>query len=154
MKRIITFFLLFSLTINITACSNKGSNNQETLPSTQKEAQATKTSEKETETTKIQEKTLSDIETFLQKKGVLLGDKMQMAAEMVGAIDGFKYADCKTEIYEFDINSEEYKKLSNGEEIPLKGMEGFFVKAISANGKFVLIGDPSQEIIDAFESFE
>lgn len=103
----------------------------------------------------ITEKGLEDIENYLLSRKLLSGDRVQMAADMVGAVSGFKYTDTVGEIYEYDMESEEYKKLSAGEEIPLKGMEGFKMKAVSVNGKFVLFGDnASQDLINGFDSFE
>lgn len=87
-------------------------------------------------------------------EGALTGERTQMAAEMVGAVDGFKYDESNAEIYEYDVTSENYMKLSNGEQIQIEGMEGFFVDAVSVNGKFVLMGTPSQETTDAFNSFK
>lgn len=111
--------------------------------------------EKESESIEVSEKTLEDIENYLLDKGLLSGERVRMGAELIGGIDGFKYKDSVGEIYEYDVNSEEYKKLANGEEIPLQGMEGFTIKAASVNGKFVLIGDDaSQELINAFNSFQ
>ena len=95
---------------------------------------------------------IADLESFLLEEGIVSGEKTKMAAEMVGALDGFKYGDFGVEVYEYDVNSEEYIALSKGEEIPLKGMDGFTVGATAINGKFVLMGEPSQEAIDAFNS--
>ena len=100
------------------------------------------------------ERTLDDIESFLIDKKALIGEKTQMAPEVIGAVDGFKYKESNAEIYEYDTTTENYEKLCNGEEIPIEGMEGFTVKAVSVNGKFILMGEPSQEIIDTFNSFK
>lgn len=129
--------------------SNQGSTEINTpTPSTEQEEQE----EQENESLN-NEPVLSDLENYMLNEGMLSGDKIEMAADMVGATAGVKYADCNTEIYEYDINSEKYISLSNGEEIELEGMPGFTVKAVSINGKFVLMGDPSQEVIDCFNSF-
>lgn len=88
-------------------------------------------------------------------KGVLSGEKTQVAASMIGAKDGIKYAASNAEIYEYDESSEEYKSLASGESVEIEGMGGFSVSATSINGPFVLIasGDISQELIDAFDSY-
>ncbi len=101
------------------------------------------------------EKTLDDLEAYLSSQGLLSGERVQMGADLIGAVAGFKYKGSIGEIYEYDTGAEEYKKLSNGEEIPIKGMEGYTMKAISINGKFVLFGDDApQDLIDAFNAFE
>lgn len=126
-------------------------NNEEPEPESQSKTESTA----ENDSAEVLEKTLEDIENYLLDKGVLSGERVQMGAELIGGIAGFKYKDSIGEIYEYDMESEEYKKLANGEEIPLQGMDGFTMKAISVNGKFVLFGDDvPQELIDAFNSFE
>lgn len=144
-KLLIIAMLLFIIT-GVVACGEK-----ETSESSENSDSAKQEELSESEPT---ENTLNDIESYLQDSGVLSGEKTQMAADMVGAINGFKYDESGIEVYEYDTNSEEYTALSNGEEIELKGMEGFTIGAAAVNGKFVLIGEPSQEAIDAFNSFE
>ena len=75
---------------------------------------------------------------------------------MIGAVSGFKYADSHAEFYEYDENSDAYKTLSSGGSVEIEGMSGYAVSATAVNGKYVLIasGDISQELIDAFNSFE
>lgn len=137
-KKLLMFFVLLAISAGVVlACGSDGDNEKGDDLKNQ-----------------TQEKTLDDVEQFLKEKNVLSGEKTKTAAEMIGAIDGFKYLESNTEIYVYDTDSEEYTKLSAGEEVPIKGMEGFFVKAVSVNGKFVLMGEPSQEIIDAFNSFQ
>lgn len=169
-KRVITALLLLTLSASAVACGNSEAessepsqsleetvstpeeeSNVESEPDNQSEAESTP----ENESSEVSEKTLDDIESYLLDKGVLSGERVQMGAELIGAISGFKYKDSVGEIYEYDINSEEYQKLANGEEIPLQGMDGFTMKAVSVNGKFALFGnDVSQELIDAFNSFK
>ncbi len=165
-KRLLTLILLSILSTNITACGNNSPESNKQLQSTDETESKPKNNETETQiipesenasennSSKVSEKTLKDIENYLLDQGVLSGERTQMAASMVGGIDGFKYADSGVEIYEYDINSEEYISLSNGEEIDLEGMDGFKIGAKSINGKFVLMGEPSQEIIDTFNSYQ
>lgn len=94
----------------------------------------------------------SDIEKYLLDKGLLSGDRIDIAAEMIGGIAGFKYG--KTEIYTFDTSSDEYKELCDGKSIPLQGFEGVEISALAVNGKYVLIGEASDELISAFKEFK
>lgn len=168
-KKVLTALLLLALSSGAVACGGNEPRNSESSQSSEEtistpeaensesnlEIQNEKESTSENDFTEVSEKTLEDIENFLLDKGVLAGERVQMGAELIGGIAGFKYKDSIGEIYEYDIESEEYKKLANGEEIPLQGMDGFTMKAISVNGKFVLFGDDvPQELIDAFNSFE
>lgn len=94
----------------------------------------------------------SEIEAYLLDKGVLIEDRMEMAGEMVSAISGFKYG--KAEIYEYEENSEAYKILSSGGEIPLQGFDGITLSALEVNGKYVLMGEASEELRSAFKEFK
>ena len=94
----------------------------------------------------------NDIEKYLLDKNLLSGERTEMAAEMVGALSGFKYGDA--EIYEYDTSSEEYKELAAGNAIPLDGMEDITVDALAINGKYVLMGEASDELIKAFKEFK
>ena len=67
----------------------------------------------------------NSMEDYLLDKNLLSGDRIEMAADMVGALSGFKYGD--TEIYEYDTSSEEYQELSSGNSIPLKGVDGYIM---------------------------
>lgn len=168
-KKFVTALLLLALSTGAVACGGnepensnppqsleetsnaQNENNEEPEPESQSKTESTA----ENDSAEVLEKTLEDIENYLLDKGVLSGERVQMGAELIGGIAGFKYKDSIGEIYEYDMESEEYKKLANGEEIPLQGMDGFTMKAISVNGKFVLFGDDvPQELIDAFNSFE
>jgi hypothetical protein len=91
------------------------------------------------------------IEEYLLSSGVLSGDRTEMAADMVGAVSGFKYGD--SEIYEYDESSDEYKTLAGGGSIPLQGFDGVTLSALAVNGKYVLMGSASDELISAFKSY-
>lgn len=169
-KKFLTALLLLALSASSVACGgnvqeskepSKSSEVVSNAPSDESKVTPAPESQNKTENAsdndpaKVSEKTLEDVEDYLLDKGVLSGERVQMGAELIGGIAGFKYKDSAAEIYEYDMGSEEYKKLANGEEIPLKGMESYTVKAVSINGKFVLFGDNvSQELIDTFNSFK
>lgn len=92
------------------------------------------------------------MEDYLLGLGLLTGERTEMAAEMIGAESGFKYGD--VEIYEFDESSDSYQKLAAGESVELEGMEGFGISAAAVNGKYVLVGSPSEEVINAFNEYK
>lgn len=94
----------------------------------------------------------NSMEDYLLDKNLLSGDRVEMSADMVGALSGFKYSDA--EIYEYDTSSEEYQELSSGNAIPLDGMEDITVDALAINGKYVLMGEASDELIKAFKEFK
>ena len=91
------------------------------------------------------------MEDYLLDLGLLTGERTEMAAEMIGAESGFKYGD--VEIYEFDESSDSYQKLAAGKSVELEGMEGFGISAAAVNGKYVLVGSPSEEVINAFNEY-
>lgn len=94
-----------------------------------------------------------EIEQYLLDSGVLSGERIEMAADLVGAISGFKYGNA--EIYEYDVNSDQYKSLASGGSIGITGFDGFEISAAAVNDKYVLIGDnlPDQ-LITAFKEFK
>ena len=173
-KRLLAFLFFTLLSAELVACGNNKTENSRSP----KESIETETSQRITveeitlDNTEIShdsqaieenpqntpenkpEHTLNDIENYLLDQGLLSGERTQMAAGLIGGIDGFKYSSSAGEIYEYDVNSDAYKKLSNGESITLEGMEGYSLKAFSTNGKFVLFGENiPQELIDAFDAF-
>lgn len=148
-KKLAIIFMSLSVLTSISACG--GTEKEGNTPNPESTISDSENSENDQMSS---EKTLDNIESYMLNSGVLSGERTQMAADMVGGIDGFKYADSGVEIYEYDINSEEYIALSNGEEVELKGMNGFTVRSKAINGKFVLMGEPTQEAIDAFNSFK
>ena len=114
-KRVITALLLITLSASAVACGNgeaessepsqsleetvstpEEESNVESEPDNQSEAESTP----ENESSEVSEKTLDDIESYLLDKGVLSGERVQMGAELIGAISGFKYKDSVGEIYE------------------------------------------------------
>lgn len=150
-NKLLTVLLLSVMAVGILACGNKDSNLEPSgeVSTTQTESDGSESSTPE----ESSERTLEDIEKFMLDNGAVSGERTQMVAEIIGGIAGFKYSDSGVEIYEYDVNTEEYISLSNGEEIPLQGMDGFTIGATAINGKFVLMGEPSQEAIDIFNSF-
>lgn len=168
-KKVVAALLFICLSVCSAACGGNEQESSQPTQSLEETKNVSKEEEKESDPevtvepdnahennpAEASEKTLEDIENYLLEKGVLSGERVQMGAELIGGIAGFKYKDSIGEIYEYDTGSEEYQKLANGEEIPLQGMDGFTMKAVSVNGKFALFGDNvSQELIDAFNSFE
>ena len=87
---------------------------------------------------------------------MLSGTRTETAAEMIGAVSGFKYTDAGAEIYEFDENSEDYKKMVETNTITLEDF-GIALSPAAINGKFALIfsneEEADQAIIDAFNSY-
>lgn len=93
-----------------------------------------------------------DMEQYLIDSGVISGERIEMAAEMVGAISGFKYGN--VEIYEYDTNSNEYKSLVENNSIELIGMPGVVLTPTSINEEYVLFGTVDETTIEAFERYE
>ncbi len=164
-KKIITLLMISALALS--GCSNE--NTSEPEPETKTTAEATKSPDatspaQETDTPEPQETqeapqekkdaSLDDIEQHMLENNAVSGEKTQMVADMIGAISGFKYSDSNVEIYEYDVNSKNYKALTKGKKIPIEGFEGYEVGAAAINGKFVLMGEPSKKAINAFNSFK
>jgi hypothetical protein len=108
------------------------------------------TSNNDSEVTTVQ--SLDDVENYLKSAGVLTGEKTEMAAEMVGAVNGFKYLDNSVEVYEFDIESEAYKKVLETNEMDLTDF-GTTIPVNAINGKYVLYCDESATKDDIIKVF-
>lgn len=99
---------------------------------------------------------LADLEQYLLDKGLLTGERSEVAAAMVGAVSGFKYGENLVEIYEFDETSEAYKNLEKTNTLTVEGF-GTTLTPAAVNGPYVLIfsnnSSVSQKITDAFNSY-
>lgn len=163
MKKKVLVTLLLSTTLVFTACGNSKTDEQtvQETPTITESPNATITDTPEItgqeDASQAEELSLDGLESTLLEKGLLKGEKTPVAAEMIGAKAGFKYADSETEVYEYDTSSEQYKKFTDGEEVELEGMEGFSIKSSAINGKFVLIfsnDSSNDDILNAFNSYK
>lgn len=165
MQKMKTLLALCLIAIVLTSCSDKNSEtttdpvvqsteNTETTDEIQTvEVDETIVPTQEAENNKEKyDDTLEGIEKYFSDKGLISGERVEKYASMIGAIDGFAYEDSDIEIYEYDIASEQYKALSNGEGVPIEGMESYSITANAINGKFVLISN-NKKIIKAFKKF-
>ena len=157
-KKFLALIITSMMVASLSACGNDSekSASVEKQEQSNEEAQPEEQANEEEPVAEPAETTLADLETYLLDKGVLTGEKTETLASMIGAVSGFKYADSNAEFYEYDENSDAYKTLSSGGSVEIEGMSGYAVSATAVNGKYVLIasGDISQELIDAFNSFE
>lgn len=93
---------------------------------------------------------------YFENSGLVSGERIEMAADMVGAVSGVKYKDCNVEIYQYDTDSQKYKDLVSTGSVTL---EGFNVEVTPSaiHNEYVLICDEApnkDEIISAFNSLE
>lgn len=157
-KKFLALIIASMMVTSLSACGNDSekSANVENQEQSNEEAQQEEQADEEEPAAEPAETTLADLETYLLDKGVLSGEKTETLASMIGAVSGFKYADSNAEFYEYDENSDAYKTLSSGGSVEIEGMSGYAISATAINGKYILIasGDVSQELIDAFNSFE
>lgn len=152
-KKIVTLLLI--TTMIFSGCGGNSNNTKETELSKQNETVEDEETESKTDAASVEERSLAGIEQYMLDGGYLTGERTLKAAEMVGAIDGFGY-DCGIEIYEYDTSSDTYASVAAGEEIPLEGMDGYFVKFEAVNGEFALfVSDESnlQAVVDAFMAY-
>lgn len=104
----------------------------------------------------VSDPSLRELENYLKDKKLLSGNRRDMSdgAYMIGAKTGFRYSvgEKRVEIYEYDINSTEYKELKK---TGVSNILGYEINVNGVNGKFVLYCDVdnSQEVIKAFKQF-
>ena len=93
-KRISILLAAFLLGAALSACGNDVEEKQGN-ESTDGTAKVVQTTVYRSETT------LADLETYLLENGVLNGERTEVNAEKVGALEGFSYPDSNVEIYEY-----------------------------------------------------
>lgn len=99
---------------------------------------------------------LDSLCTFLEESGLVSGERIEMTAGMVGAINGVKYKDCNVEIYQYDTNSQKYKDLVSTGSVTLEGFN-MVITPSAIHNEYVLFCDEASnkdEIISAFNSLE
>lgn len=100
--------------------------------------------------------TLTDVATALTDAGVVTGEQTETFAQMIGATDGFKYSDSGVEVYEYDIDSDEYKQLKEKGAIELEILK-ISLTASSINGQYVLFCEEASnkdDIVSAFSKIK
>jgi len=99
---------------------------------------------------------LEELEKFMLDKGVLVGEKTEPDAKILGAEAGFQYPEVGIEVYEYDVESDIYNKLKTGESVEVEG-RNYSVIASAVNGKFVLVSTnkvDNPDILDTFYEFK
>ena len=139
MKRLVTSIVLLSVLVG---CSSN-------------EDKVVDEGNKEVEQEVQEEKDFFDkLETELSKN-YTIAEKVTMAAEMVGAIEGHKFIisdDNSAEVYLFDEDSDTYKTAKETGKLRLEGFGQF---DITMNGLYGIVDEnASSEVISIFESIK
>lgn len=95
----------------------------------------------------------SNFEAVLSDNGIAYTEKVRMAAELIGGVDGYKYKtpDYNIEVYTFDPSSDAYLTAENDGTVTMDGFGSFSVYA--HNGMVLMqTDDLSQEVIDLFNA--
>ena len=156
-KRITLLFITFLLGAALSACGNDVEEKQGN-ESTDGTAKVVQTTVYRSETT------LADLETYLLENGVLNGERTEVNAEKVGALEGFSYPDSNVEIYEYDMNSSVYDILATGGSIgvtiaetdtaPAETVGPFSAEAVNRQYVMIATGDVSGELRNTFGNFD
>lgn len=95
----------------------------------------------------------SDFEAALSENGIAYTEKVRMAAELIGGVNGYKYKtpDYNIEVYTFDPSSDAYL---TAEKDGIVTMEDFGSFPAYAHNGMVLVQTDSlpQEVIDLFNA--
>ncbi len=110
------------------------------------------------------ETTLADLEAYLLENGVLAGERTEVNAEKVGALEGFSYPDSNVEIYEYDMDSFPYDSLATGgcvgftyaetDTTPAETGGPFSAEAVNRQYVMIATGDVSGELRNTFGNFD
>lgn len=95
----------------------------------------------------------SDFEAALSENGIAYTEKVRMAAELIGGVDGYKYKtpDYNIEVYTFDPSSDAYLTTEKNGIVIMEGFGSF--PAYAHNGMVLVQTDNlPQEVIDLFDA--
>ena len=95
----------------------------------------------------------SDFEAALSENGIAYTEKVRMAAELIGGVDGYKYKtpDYNIEVYTFDPSSDAYLTAQNDGTVIMEGFGSF--PAYAHKGMVLMQTDNlPQEVIDLFNA--
>lgn len=95
----------------------------------------------------------SDFEATLSENGIAYTEKVRMAAELIGGVDGYKYKtpDYNIEVYTFDPSSDAYLTAEKDGTVIMEGFGSF--PAYAHNGMVLVQTDNlPQEVIDLFDA--
>ena len=156
-KRISILLTAFLLGAALSACGNDVEEKQGN-ESTDGTARVVETTVYPSETT------LADLEAYLLENGVLAGERTEVNAEKVGALEGFSYPDSNVEIYEYDMDSFPYDSLATGgcvgftyaetDTAPAETVGPFAAEAVNRQYVMIATGDVSGELRNTFGNFD
>lgn len=95
----------------------------------------------------------SDFEAALSENGIAYTEKIRMAAELIGGVNGYKYKtpDYNIEVYTFDPSSDAYLTTEKDGTVIMEGFGSF--PAYAHNGMVLVQTDNlPQEVIDLFNA--
>lgn len=95
----------------------------------------------------------SDFEAALSENGIAYTEKVRMAAELIGGVDGYKYKtpDYNIEVYTFDPSSDAYLTAEKDGTVIMEGFGSF--PAYAHKGMVLMQTDNlPQEVIDLFDA--
>jgi hypothetical protein len=95
----------------------------------------------------------SDFEAALSENGIAYTEKVRMAAELIGGVDGYKYKtpDYNIEVYTFDPSSDAYLTAEKDGTVIMEGFGSF--PAYAHKGMVLMQTDNlPQEVIDLFNA--
>lgn len=146
-KRLIMASLITIATIALCACGNKSESSSDKKQ--QNEVNAFVENDETSTPIPTKEDNIAVMEEYLLNKGVISGERTEMAAVLIGGLSGFKYDTPKAEVYEFDINSEAYKRLLETKKIEIGELEPV---NLIFNGKYILFS-VDENVINAFMEY-
>lgn len=95
----------------------------------------------------------SDFEAALSENGIAYTEKVRMAAELIGGVNGYKYKtpDYNIEVYTFDPSSDAYLTAEKDGTVIMEGFGSF--PAYARKGMVLMQTDNlPQEVIDLFNA--
>lgn len=154
MRKISVFAVSCAAVLLLSACGSSSSS----VPASSGASSAVSSSSEPTSSVAISSSapandSFSDFEAALSENGIAYTEKVRMAAELIGGVDGYKYKtpDYNIEVYTFDPSSDAYL---TAEKDGIVTMEDFGSFPAYAHNGMVLVQTDSlpQEVIDLFDA--
>lgn len=154
MRKISVFAVSCAAVLLLSACGSSSSS----VPASSGASSAVSSSSEQVSSVSVSssvsvDDAFSDFEAALSENGIAYTEKVRMAAELIGGVDGYKYKtpDYNIEVYTFDPSSDAYLTAEKDGTVIMEGFGSF--PAYAHKGMVLMqTNNLPQEVIDLFDA--